>query len=149
VGRAEHLNMGQHAATLALADGVLLLHFGVVLFVVGGLLFTWWGVARGMAVVRRWPFRLAHAAAIAVVVAQAWLGITCPLTTLENWLRVQGGGVGYERSFIEAWVSRLMYFEAPSWVFALAYTGFGALVFFTWWRWPPGSSANTSVSGRL
>jgi hypothetical protein len=126
-----------------LADLVLLLHFAVVLFVVLGLPLVWLGAARTEWlgwdwhwVRARW-FRLAHLAAIGVVVAQAWLGQVCPLTTLESWLRVQAGGSGYNASFIETWVSRLIFYQAPGWVFTLAYTLFGAAVAHAWWRWPP------------
>jgi hypothetical protein len=120
-----------------LADAVLLLHLGIVIFVVGGLLLV---VAGNLL---RWPwvnnawFRLAHAAAIALVVVQAWLGKVCPLTTLESWLRVKGGLTGYRQSFVEHWVQRLLFYEAPLWVFALAYTVFGLLVVLAWWYFPP------------
>jgi polyferredoxin len=76
---------------------------------------------------RRW-FRAAHLAAIAVVVAQAWLGITCPLTTLESWLRALAGSAPYNAGFIEHWVQRILFYEAPAWVFVTAYTLFGLLV---------------------
>jgi len=83
-------------------------------------------------------FRLAHLAGITVVVVQAWLGQYCPLTTLESWLRIQAGGASYSTSFIEHWLQRLIYYEAPAWVFVLAYTLFAALVVAAWWRYPPG-----------
>jgi hypothetical protein len=70
-------------------------------------------------------FRLAHLAAIALVVAEAWLGATCPLTNLEMWLRVKARATTYSGSFIEHWLQRLLYYEAPSWVFGLAYSLFG------------------------
>jgi hypothetical protein len=120
-----------------LADLVLVVHVGVVVFVVGGLLVVLVGNALGWAWVNHWWFRLAHLAAIGVVAAQAWLGQLCPLTTLESWLRVQAGGAAYRQSFIEYWLQRLIYFEAPLWVFALAYTGFALLVVLAWWRFPP------------
>jgi hypothetical protein len=120
-----------------LADLVLVVHFGVVLFVVGGLPAIVLGNRLGWAWVNGWWFRLAHLAAIGVVAAQAWLGQLCPLTVLESWLRVQAGGTAYRQSFIEHWLQRLIYFEAPLWVFALAYTGFGLLVLLAWWRYPP------------
>lgn len=47
---------------------------------------------------------------------------------LESSLRTNAGQVGYERSFIEYWVQRLLYNEGPLWVFALAYTVFDAVV---------------------
>lgn len=120
-----------------LADAVLVFHFGVVLFVVGGLVL----VVSGNWLHWRWVnqlwFRLAHLAAIALVVVQAWLGQFCPLTTLESWLRVEAGATAYERSFIEHWLQRLIYYEAPLWVFTLAYTAFAVLVLWAWWRFPP------------
>lgn len=120
-----------------LADAVLALHVGVVLFVVGGLLAILAGNRWHWPWVNRPWFRLAHLAAIAVVVVQAWLGRLCPLTTLESWLRVQAGTAAYEQSFIEHWLQKILYYEAPHWVFTVAYTVFGALVLLAWWRYPP------------
>jgi hypothetical protein len=31
----------------------------------------------------------------------------------------------------------VLFYNAPSWVFTLIYSLFGALVAATWWRWPP------------
>lgn len=121
----------------ALADAVLLLHFGIVLFVVLGLPAVLIGARRGWAWVRAPLWRSAHALAIGVVALQAWLGQHCPLTVLESWLRAQAGQGGYEHGFVAHWVQRLLFFDAPLWVFALAYTVFGAAVAWAWWRYPP------------
>lgn len=121
-----------------LADAVLVLHFGIVVFVVGGLVLVVAGnVLVGWPWVNRLWFRLAHVLAIGVVVAQAWLGQVCPLTTLESWLRVQVGSPSYSKSFIEHWVQRLLFYDAPSWVFTLVYAVFGLLVLASWWYFPP------------
>lgn len=120
-----------------LADVVLCVHVAIVLFVVGGLVLLVAGNLRGWRFVNDWWFRLAHLAAIAVVVAQAWLGLVCPLTTLETWLRVRGGEAGYEASFIEYWLRRILYYDAPAWVFTAGYTLFGLAVLASWWRFPP------------
>lgn len=120
-----------------LADGVLVLHAGVVLFVVGGLILTLLGNWRGWGWVNGLRFRLTHLAAIAFVVAQAWLGATCPLTALESWLRVQAYAAAYRTSFIEHWLQRLLFYAAPPWVFMLAYSVFAALVVAAWWWFPP------------
>lgn len=81
------------------ADAVLLLHFGFVAFVVGGAL-----------LVLRWP-RLAwlHLPALAWGAYAVLSGAICPLTPLENSLRVAGGGVAYEASFIEHYLLPLVY----------------------------------------
>lgn len=120
-----------------LADVVLVLHFGVVVFVVGGLVAVFMGNRFGWRWVNGWWFRLAHLVAIAIVVAQAWLGRLCPLTILESWLRTRAGDSGYGSGFIEYWFGRLIFFEAPFWVFTLGYTVFALLVVGAWWYFPP------------
>ncbi len=84
---------------LLLADLVVILHLSFVLFVVfGGLL------------VLRWP-RLAwvHLPAAAWGAAVEFAGGICPLTPLEQWLRVEGGGLGYGSDFIERYVLPVLY----------------------------------------
>jgi hypothetical protein len=121
-----------------LADVVLLVHFGFVLFVVGGLLLVVAGNRLGWRWVNDWWFRLAHLAAIAFVVAQAWLGQACPLTILESWLRSRAGATPYATGFVAHWVQRILFYEAPPWAFTLAYSAFAALVMAAWWYFPPG-----------
>lgn len=120
-----------------LADAVLAVHVAIVLFVVLGLVLVLAGNWRGWAWVNRFWFRLAHLVAIGVVVAQAWLGVICSLTTLEMWLRRRAGQSGYEGSFIEYWLQQLLYYDAPAWVFIALYSGFGLLVLASWWWFPP------------
>lgn len=121
----------------ALADAVLLLHFAIVLFVVLGLPAILIGNAAGWAWANVFWWRLAHLVAIVVVALQAWLGHYCPLTILESWLRVQAGESGYTSSFIEHWVQRVLYYQAPLWAFAIIYTVFGLAVAWAWWHYPP------------
>lgn len=121
----------------ALADAVLAMHVAVVVFVVGGLVAIVAGNLRGWRWVNAWWFRIAHLAAIGVVVAEAWLGVECPLTTLEMALRKAAGGAAYEGSFIQHWLQRLLYYDAPAWAFTLAYSLFGLGVAAAWWRYPP------------
>lgn len=122
-----------------LADLVLTLHFALVAFVVGGLVLIVIGNFRSWHWVNGLWFRLIHLSAIAVVVAEAWLGITCPLTTLEMGLRAQARATTYSGSFIEHWVQRILYYDVPSWVFVVGYSLFGLLVVATWLRFPPTS----------
>ncbi len=114
------------------ADLILILHAAFVVFVVGGLLLVYCGGWLGWEWVRRRTFRLLHLLAVAVVVVQSWLGLVCPLTTWEMALRQRAGQPLYEGSFIAHWLQRLLYYEAPGWVFILVYTVFGALVLASW-----------------
>jgi len=115
------------------ADAVLLLHALFVAFVVFGLLLICIGWPLRWSWVRNRWFRLAHLAAIAVVALQSWLGLICPLTTLEMHLRRQAGAADYPGSFVAHWLGTLLYYEAPAWVFVAAYTGFGLLVAASWY----------------
>jgi len=120
-----------------LADLVLVVHFAVVVFVVAGLPVVVAGNVLHWHWVNALPFRVAHLAAIGIVVVQAWLGQYCALTELESWLRAQAGQLPYEQSFVGHWLQRLLYYRAPMWVFTLAYTAFALLVLWAWWRFPP------------
>jgi hypothetical protein len=120
-----------------LADAVLVLHVAIVLFVVGGLVLIVLGNLRAWAWVNAWWFRLVHLATIGVVVAEAWWGVVCPLTTLEMWLRQQAQGRTYSGSFIEHWLQALLFWQAPPWVFTAAYSLFALAVVAAWWRFPP------------
>lgn len=120
-----------------LADAVLTLHLLIVIFVVGGLAFIVVGKLRAWRWANALWFRLAHLAAIAVVVAESWFGLVCPLTSAEMWLRTQARATTYSGSFIEHWLGRVLYWEAPTWVFTAAYSVFGLAVVATWWWFPP------------
>lgn len=128
------------------ANLVLVLHFAFVLGVVGGLLLIVAGGLRQWAWVRNIRVRLLHLAATLFVIAESWLGITCPLTSLEVRLRALAGQRTYDGDFIAYWVSQLMYFSAPPWVFTVCYSAFGALVIWSWWRFPPRASASVSAA---
>lgn len=131
--------MNSPLAYQVLADAVLALHVGIVLFVIGGPVLVVAGNRRHWGWVNRLWFRLAHLAAIAVVVAESWLGVVCPLTTWEMLLRARAGASTYAGSFIEFWLQRLLYYDAPGWVFTLGYSLFGLIVASLWWYFPPES----------
>ncbi len=114
------------------ADLVLAVHTSFVIFVILGLALILIGGARGWPWVKNPWFRLGHLVAIGVVVAQAWLGAICPLTTLEMALRSRADDAVYSGSFIAHWMEALLYYEASLWVFAICYTVFGSLVVASW-----------------
>ena len=120
-----------------LADTVLIIHAGFVAFVTGGFVLILLGMFRKWSWVRNFWFRLFHLGSIAFVVAMAWLGQLCPLTTWESSLRQGAGDSGYSGSFVEHWLRKLIYYDFAPWVFTAAYTGFGALVLLTWIKLPP------------
>lgn len=120
-----------------LADLVGLAHAGVVLFVVVGQALILAGWALAWTWTRNLAFRFAHLAILAFVVVQTWLGRLCPLTLWENELRQLARQDGIGESFVAHWLDRLLYWRLPSWVFAVVYTAFGALVLATFLFYPP------------
>ncbi len=103
-----------------LADFVLLLHVAIAAFITLGLPAVWLGWALGWRWIRNPWFRYGHLAAIAIVAAEAIAGITCPLTVLEDVLR----GVHEQRSFVGRWMARILFYEAPVWIFTWIYAAF-------------------------
>jgi hypothetical protein len=82
-----------------LADATVVLHLLFVVFVVcGGVLAL------------RWPrVAWAHLPAAAWGAWIEFAGWICPLTPLENWLRVQGGSTTYSTSFVERYILPVLY----------------------------------------
>jgi len=115
------------------ADVLLVLHFAIVLFIVGGLILTCIGATLGWCWVRNRWFRYLHLGAIAFVAAEALLGIACPLTVWEDLLR---GGVRAE-SFVGRWVRELLYYRAPEWVFSSLYVAWAVATLVTLRLVPP------------
>jgi hypothetical protein len=126
------------------ANVVLALHFAIVVFVVFGLVLIIFGNLFGWCWVNAPWFRIVHLSAIVIVVAEVWLGITCPLTTLEVWLRSKAGAEPYRINFIEYWLQRLLFYDAPPWAFIVGYSVFCLLVIAAWWNFPPRSKKHTS-----
>ncbi len=124
------------AATL-LADLILLLHIAVVGFVVLGEALFLAGGWRGWSWVRHFGLRLTHLALMVFIAVQTSLGQLCPLTLWEQALRRRAGQGAFTESFIEHWLSRLLFFDAPWWVFVAAHIAFAVLVLLTWWWVPP------------
>lgn len=120
-----------------LANCVLMAHFGVVLFIIGGLILILFGVRYQWQWVRNFWFRMLHLSAIAYVLGESWLGIVCPLTSLEQWLREQAGQLSYEGDFVAHWLGSLMFYQAPPWVFIAAYSVFTVAVVVSWVIVPP------------
>ena len=81
------------------ADAVLLLHLGFILFVVFG----------GWLVLRKPKLMWFHLPAAAWGAYVEFSGRVCPLTPLENQLRIASGSAGYSGGFIERYLIPVVY----------------------------------------
>ena len=120
-----------------LADVVLITHVAFVAFVVLGLLLILLGGCLGWGWIRNPWFRALHLAGIGLVVVQAWFGVVCPLTILEMHLREKAGEETYSGTFVAHWLHKLLYYQAPPWVFVVCYTVFGIAVVLSWVKFRP------------
>ena len=121
-----------------LADAVVVLHFAYVLFAVGGEILVLAGGLLNWRWIRSLPYRLAHLAAVALVAAEALLGVICPLTDWEYRLRgLAGQRVERQLSFVARLVRSVIFYDFPAWVFTLAYVGFAVIVAGTFALFPP------------
>jgi hypothetical protein len=82
-----------------LANVVVVIHLSFVIFVVLGAVLTSW---------RRWIIWL-HIPAFLWAIWIECTGGICPLTPLENWLRIKGGQGAYEGDFIATYLFPVLY----------------------------------------
>ena len=82
-----------------LADGLVLIHFAFVIFVVAG----------GFLVIWRPSLRLIHLPAAAWGALIEFSGWICPLTPWEQALRHRAGEVGYAGGFIDHYMLPILY----------------------------------------
>ena len=120
-----------------LADAVMYAHFGIVLFSAGGLIVIIIGAFFGWRWVKNPLFRYIHVTLLAFVAIQSLFGKLCSLTILESNLRVIAGETGYDQGFISAWVSRLLYWDLPFWLFTLIYVAVAILAISLMFKIPP------------
>lgn len=121
-------NQRDQAAVIILANLVLALHLGFVLFVAaGGLLLL------------RWP-RLAYVHLPAAVWGALieFTGGVCPLTPLEQSLRQKGGEAGYAGGFIEHYLTAAIYPTGLTRdiqvVLGVTVVLVNATFYYLWWR---------------
>jgi hypothetical protein len=84
-----------------LADGIMLLHFAYIVFVIGG----------AFLVLQRRGWMWLHLPAVLWGVWVEFFARTCPLTPLENALRARAGQAGFSGGFIDHYITRLVYPE--------------------------------------
>lgn len=88
-----------HVGYRGIADVVVVVHFGFVVFIAVGGLLAW-----------RWPRLLwPHVASVLYGAGIVVIGWDCPLTPLEKHLRELAGEEGYEGGFIDRYIEGVIY----------------------------------------
>lgn len=119
------------------AAAIFWLHVAIIAFNLFGLVAIPLGAWRAWGFVRIFWWRALHLGALFIVALQAVLGRACFLTIWENELTTRAGEAASHTPLIQGWVSRLVYWPVPLWVFAVIYVAIGAYAVLLWCLVPP------------
>ena len=116
-----------------IADIVLLLHFSIVIFITFGFFLIPIGYKSNWLWVKNFKLRICHFGMMVFITLETLLGITCPLTSIENNLR----GINKSTSFISYWINQIIYWNLPSQFFIILYCAVLIWTFLLWKFFPP------------
>ena len=116
-----------------MADVVLIAHFFVAFFVTFGLVILPIGYISNWSCTRNRKMRLTHISLVGFVTFEAILGIACPLTQLESYLR----NIDFSQSFISYWIGWLIYWDLPTSFFTILYLSCSLWSILFWVIHPP------------
>ncbi len=116
-----------------IADVLLLIHFGLAAFITIGFFIVPIGYRLGWNWIRKRNLRLLHLFVMGIITTETIVGLTCPLTALENTFRVDD----YSLPFISHWVAQILYWNLPRQVFIFLYLVCLGWVLILWKICPP------------
>lgn len=107
-----------------LLTAIIVSHFLWIAFVVTGWIYCLYS-----------PFwRLTHFGSVVYSLLIEVLYFPCPLTMLENYLREQIGLATYHEPFIDHYLNRIIYLEAPRWLLILMASLLFVVTVVRYWR---------------
>ena len=90
-----------------IADIILVIHFCIVIFITSGFLLIPIGYKINWALPKNRRLRMLHLGLMMFVTLETILGVTCPLTSIENELR----GILETETFIRHWIKKIIYWN--------------------------------------
>ena len=130
---------------LFFADIVLVIHFSIVVFITSGFFLIPIGYTANWDWTSNVKLRISHCGLMVFVTLETLLGITCPLTSLENYLR----GITQSQSFIGFWIQQLIYWDFPAHIFLILYCVLLGLILLMWLIFPPKRPARKRVGKKF
>jgi len=119
-----------------IADIVLVIHICVVIFMISGVVLIPIGYKFDWGWIANTQLRIFHTGMMVFITLETLLGITCPLTFIENSLR----GIYQSQSFIQYWIKQIIYWDVPVHFFIILYCIFLGWTFLMWKLFPPRKS---------
>ena len=116
-----------------IADLILIVHFAIVAFITLGFFFIPIGYKFKWHLTYNKRLRFTHLTLMGLITTESLIGLTCPLTTIEKVLRNNF----HSKSFIDYWISKIIYWEIPSIFFMFIYSLCFFYTFLLWKIYPP------------
>ena len=116
-----------------ITDALLLVHFSLAAFITLGFFIIPIGYKLGWNWIKNRNLRLLHLCLMGVITVETFVGLTCPLTVLENMFR----DVDYSSSFMSYWIAQILYLDLPTQVFVILYSLCLGWVLILWKGCPP------------
>ena len=118
------------------ADIILIVHFIVAFFIVSLFFFIPLGYSLRWNWTKNRKLRSLHIILMFFVTLETIMGITCPLTLVENELR----GIMVSNSFINTWTKKILFYDFPSEYFMITYILCSLWTILAWIKFPPEKS---------
>ena len=116
-----------------IAGALLLVHFSLAASITLGFFIIPIGYKLGWNWIKNRNLRLLHLSLMGVITVETILGLTCPLTVLENMFR----DADYSSSFMSYWIGQILFWDLPSQVFVILYWLCLGWVLILWKVFPP------------
>ena len=118
-----------------IADIILVLHFGIVLFITSLFFLIPVGYKFNWIFTKNIKIRVFHAGLMTFVTIETFLGIACPLTYLENYFLNENENEN--KLFLSYWLNKIIYWDLPSYFFLIIYLICLVWTFIMWYKFPP------------
>ena len=115
------------------ADIILTIHFIIAFFIVSLFFVIPFGYRLNWNWIKNRKIRLFHIILMFFVTLETVMGVTCPLTIIENDLR----GIMTSNSFIGMWIRKILFFDFPSEYFLVTYILCSIWTILIWISFPP------------
>ena len=101
-----------------IAGALIFVHFSLSASITLGFFIIPIGYKLGWNWIKNRNLRLLHLSLMGVITVETIVGLTCPLTVLENMFR----DVDYSSSFMSYWIAQILYWDLPNHVFVTLYS---------------------------
>ena len=116
-----------------IAGALLFVHFSLAASITLGFFIIPIGYKLGWNWIKNRNLRLLHLSLMGVITVETIIGLTCPLTVLENIFRDSD----YSSSFMSYWLAQILYWDLPNLVFVILYSLCLGWVSILWKVCPP------------